>query len=251
MRAIRVVGIALAGAAATLALGGPAALADEEPAATGDSTPSVERSDPGVPDSPDALDAPDALDTPDLPDIPDSPGLPAEDSGDSGDESPGKGGGGGGTTSFDFTVTPAAVAPGGTVTLNTVACQSPTVTVSSEAFETVTLQEGRPGTARISEDAEPGAEYEITFDCAGEKGLARFTVGGGPAHNGEDGGTDAGIGALPPGEAETPGGGVRAGTGGSTDALSPARTATGSVLVAGALGGGAVLAYRRRAGNRG
>ncbi|MER7049166.1 ICP22 family protein [Streptomyces jumonjinensis] len=46
-----------------------------------------------------------------------------------------------------------------------------------------------------------------------------------------------------------PGGGVRAGSGGSLDGLSPVQITAGSALIAGAVGGGTVLLYRRRAGH--
>ncbi|WP_153483179.1 hypothetical protein [Streptomyces katsurahamanus] len=48
-----------------------------------------------------------------------------------------------------------------------------------------------------------------------------------------------------------PGGGVRAGSGGSLDGLSPVQITAGSALIAGAVGGGTVLLYRRRAGHGG
>lgn len=76
-------------------------------------------------------------------------------------------------TSFGFTVSPSTVAPGGTVTLNATGCEVPSVTVSSGVFDTVTLEEGRSATARVDDDAKPGAEYEVTFDCKGRRAPRR------------------------------------------------------------------------------
>lgn len=72
-------------------------------------------------------------------------------------------------TSFGFTVSPSTVAPGGTVTLNATGCEVPSVTVSSGVFDTVTLEEGHSATARVDDDAKPGAEYDVTFDCKGRR----------------------------------------------------------------------------------
>ncbi|MEO3974768.1 hypothetical protein [Streptomyces sp. CAU 1734] len=144
-------------------------------------------------------------------------------------------------TSFDFTVSPLTVAPGGTVTLNAAECASPTVTASSGVFETVTLSGGRPGTARIFEHAEADTEYDVTFDCKGEKGTAKLSVKG----------------SRPPGEAGNhttpqhpvkPGGGVNAGAGGDSGGPSAAQITAGSLLVAGAVGGGGLLLRRRAEG---
>ncbi|MGW6458668.1 hypothetical protein ACWF94_22600 [Streptomyces sp. NPDC055078] len=219
MRAIRVASLTLIGTAAALALSAPAALAADD----------------------------------------DGSAVPPGD--------------GSGITSFGFTVSPEEVAPGGTVTLNATECESPAVTVSSGVFDTVTLSEGLPATAKIFADAKPGAEYDITFDCKGEKGTTTLTVSGSGSHTGtdpdthtgtgtgadtgSDTGADAGshtgtgahtgTGSHTPGDPAKPGGGVRAGAGGSLPGLSPAQLAVGSALVAGAVGGGAVLLLRRRA----
>ncbi len=181
MRALRVASLAAIGSAAALALGAPAALADEE----GDITP------------------------------------------------------------FGFTVTPEEVAPGETVTLNATECDSPTMTASSGVFETVTLQEGLPATATVFEDAKPGADYDITFDCKGEKATTTLTVSATATASLTQ--TVPGTATHTPSPLTKPDGGVKAGSGGSLPGLSPTQTVLGSVLVAGALGGGVVL-LRRRAG---
>lgn len=149
-------------------------------------------------------------------------------------------GAGGGTdiTSFGFSVTPRTVAPGGTVTLTTDGCEVPSVTVTSGVFDTVTLTEGRPGRATVDLDAKTGAEYEIAFDCKGERGTTTLTV----AH-----GTTPPPAPVTPAHPTPPHKGVKAGFGGSTgsDALGAAELATGAVLIAAAAGSALVLARRR------
>jgi hypothetical protein len=216
-------------------------------------------------------------------------------------------------TPFGFTVTPTTVAPGGTVTLSATECEATAVTASSGVFDPVTLPEGRPATARISEDAKPGAEHQVTFDCAGEKGTTPLTITGASKSEPSAGSVAASAsGSEPELEAEAeadpeptlesvlgskpdagavnksepepaaepeagfkpelqpqpqpplkpdfgshtatdpttgttkPGGGVKAGAGGSLTELSPAQLACGSVLVAGALSGAGVLLLRQR-----
>ncbi|MEV4682278.1 hypothetical protein [Streptomyces kurssanovii] len=141
---------------------------------------------------------------------------------------------GGGVTSFAFSVSPSTVEPGGTVTLAATDCPAKKVTMSSEVFDTVTVHDGRPATAKVDKDAEPGAEYEVTFDCKGEKGHAPLTIAAG------SGGTHR------PGTVK-PGGGAHAGSGGSFTDPGPARSVAGWTLVACALGGGVYL-LRRRSG---
>ncbi|MFI9586069.1 hypothetical protein ACIHCQ_30480 [Streptomyces sp. NPDC052236] len=216
-------------------------------------------------------------------------------------------------TPFGFTVTPTTVAPGGTVTLSATECEATAATASSDVFDTVTLSAGRPATARVSEDAKPGAEHQVTFDCAGEKGTSALAITGGsksePSAGAVSGseseqepetapgpasepalesvpdvpdvpGSKLDSGPVTASEPESkpeaefkpepppqpglvpdsgshtvtgpttgmtkPGGGVKAGAGGSLAELSPAQLAAGSVLVAGALGGAVVLLLRHR-----
>ncbi|MER8230795.1 hypothetical protein [Streptomyces sp. NPDC094049] len=153
-----------------------------------------------------------------------------------------------GITSFGFSATPATVAPGGTVTLTTDGCEVPSVTVTSGIFETVTLTEGRTGTATVDVDATAGTEHEITFDCKGERGTTKVTV----AH-GDTGGHrpehesgvhrpehDAG---MPPGAHK----GVKAGYGTATasEGLGTTEVVIGVLLIAGALGAAITLTRRR------
>ncbi|QIP88051.1 hypothetical protein GLX30_33075 [Streptomyces sp. Tu 2975] len=137
-------------------------------------------------------------------------------------------------TSFAFSVSPSTVEPGGTVTLTATECPAKKVTVSSEVFETVTVHDGGPATAKVDKDAKPGAEYKVVFDCKGEKGHAPLTIA-------------TGSGGTHPPATVKPGGGAHAGTGGSVSDPGPARSVAGWALVACALGGGVYL-LRRRSG---
>ncbi|MFD5322498.1 hypothetical protein [Streptomyces sp. NPDC127092] len=132
-------------------------------------------------------------------------------------------------TSFGFSVTPRTVAPGGTVTLKSDGCEVPTVTVESGVFDTVTLNEGHEGTATVDLDAKVGAQYEVTFDCKGERGTTTLTIAGGGGHH-----TDPTTGAHK---------GVKAGFG--SDGVGTTEMVTGAVLIAGALGSAVVLMRRR------
>ncbi|MFF0062343.1 hypothetical protein ACFYRC_12440 [Streptomyces sp. NPDC005279] len=122
-------------------------------------------------------------------------------------------------TSFDFTASPATVAPGGTVTLHATECEAPTVTASSGVFKTVTLDEGRPATTKIAADAKPDAKYDVTFVCKGEKGTTPVTVtGSSGSRTGTKTGADAGTAAGTGTGADTgTGTGTDTGTGTSAD----------------------------------
>ncbi|MGW3404977.1 hypothetical protein [Streptomyces zhihengii] len=162
-------------------------------------------------------------------------------------------------TSFAYSVSPASVAPGGTVSLTATECASATVTVTAPVFDTVTLSGGKPGRAELYPDAEPGAEYEVVFTCEGETGRARLTVSGSsgqhhspaprpgestrpPAHDPDR--------HEKPGKDVKPGGGVKAGTGGSFTDLGPARLAAGGLVIAAGLAWAGLLLLRRRSGGR-
>ncbi|SEC06051.1 hypothetical protein [Streptomyces sp. TLI_105] len=147
-------------------------------------------------------------------------------------------------TSFGFSVTPATIAPGGTVTLTSDGCEVPSVTVTSTVFETVTLNEGRPGTATVDLDAKVGTEYEITFDCKGERGTTRLAIAQGDTggNTGHDTGTHTGAHK-----------GVKAGygtaaSGADADGLGATELVTGVLLIAGALGAAVVLTRRHADG---
>ncbi|MFF8605936.1 hypothetical protein ACF06X_08365 [Streptomyces sp. NPDC015346] len=160
-------------------------------------------------------------------------------------------------TSFGFSVSPETVAPGGTVTLKSDGCEVPSVTVSSGVFDTVTLNEGHAGSATVDLDAKVGAEYVVTFDCKGEKGTTMLTIAGGSGHStgghstgGHSTGGDSTGGHTAGGTDTGAHKGVRAGFGGGFGEFGTAATVTGSVLIAGALGGAVVLIRRRGAHGR-
>ncbi|MGA5214958.1 hypothetical protein ACPCAE_02630 [Streptomyces cinereoruber] len=190
-------------------------------------------------------------------------------------------------TSFGFSATPETVVPGDTVTLTSEGCEAPSVTAASGVFDTVTLEEGRPGTATVDSDAKPGARYEITFDCAGERGTTSLTVAGDGAREHGDGVTDPADPAAPaapvepadpadpavpvePADPTDAGGtgtggtgghdtgaqkGVKAGygtaaSGAESDGLATAEVVTGVLLIVGALGSAVVLTRRRTADGR-
>lgn len=148
-----------------------------------------------------------------------------------------------GITSFGFSVSPETVAPGGTVTLKSDGCEVPSVTVTSGVFDTVTLDEGRSGSATVDLDAKAGAQYEITFDCKGERGTATLTVA-----QGDTGGNTTGHDEGMPSGANK---GVKAGYGtaaasdADTDSLGVTEVVTGVLLIVGALGAAIVLTRRR------
>ncbi|MET9346172.1 hypothetical protein [Streptomyces termitum] len=146
-------------------------------------------------------------------------------------------------TSFGFSVSPRTIAPGGTVTLTTEGCEVPSVTVTSGIFDTVTLTEGRPGRATVDLDAKAGTQYEIAFDCKGERGTTTLTVEGGGAPH------DRPTPPAPhePSAPHDPPKGVKAGFGGSTgsETLGTAELAAGGVLIAAAAGTAFVLTRRR------
>ncbi|MFE5513571.1 hypothetical protein ACFQ9J_23855 [Streptomyces sp. NPDC056529] len=122
----------------------------------------------------------------------------------------------GAVTPFGFSVTPETVAPGGTVTLASEGCEVPSVTVTSGVFDTVTLEEGRPGTATVDFGAKAGARYEITFDCQGERGTAALTVAGDAAREHEGAATEPADGTTGTGNTDGTTGGHDTGTGTET-----------------------------------
>lgn len=153
-------------------------------------------------------------------------------------------------TSFGFSVSPETVAPGGTVTLKSDGCEAPSVTVTSGVFDSVTLDEGRAGTAKVDADAKAGAEYQVTFECKGEKGTATLTIAGGSTGGHETGGNTTGGhetgGHTTPDTDTGAHKGVKAGFGGGAGELGTIEAVTGTALIAGAFGAAGVLLLRRR-----
>ncbi|MFC9793732.1 hypothetical protein ACFVJI_13910 [Streptomyces sp. NPDC127584] len=151
-----------------------------------------------------------------------------------------------GVTPFGFSVSPETVAPGGTVTLTSDGCEEPTVTVTSGVFDTVTLNEGRDGSATVDIDAKSGAQYQITFDCKGERGTATLTI----AQGKPDGTTTGHHETVPPGahKGVKAGYGTAAASGGESEGLGVTEVVTGVLLIVGALGAAVVLTRRRGSG---
>ncbi|MFB6671489.1 hypothetical protein ACFVDQ_22320 [Streptomyces sp. NPDC057684] len=135
-------------------------------------------------------------------------------------------------------MSPTTVSPGGTVTINATKCQTPTVRVTAPVFDEVTLNGGRSAKAKVFPGAKPGAEYDVTFDCKGERGTAKLKISAGGAR------------PTTPTTPTVPGG-VEAGDGGSLSKLDVTQLLAGTALVAGAVGAGGVYAVRRRSGSQG
>ncbi|WP_455360348.1 hypothetical protein [Streptomyces sp. SYSU K21746] len=151
---------------------------------------------------------------------------------------------------------------------------TPTATAADAALRAagcetsdVTVSEGRSGTAKVEPAAEPGAEYDVTLDCAGEEGLAGLTIADAEdapetdaEHDDTDEHEDTAYGDTEhqlgghdePGawaESGPPTGvrqGVKAGVGGSLTGIAPVPTAAGAALIAGAAGAGVHLMRRHR-----
>lgn len=126
-------------------------------------------------------------------------------------------------TSFGFSVSPRTVAPGGTVTLSSNGCQTPTVKADAPVFDTTELNEGHSATARVYDDAKPGAQYQVQFTCGNETGTTTLTIATGSINHG-----------------------VNAGTGGSVGGFDATQMAIGGALVAGVLAAGLYLVRRQQ-----
>ncbi|MGW0737924.1 hypothetical protein [Streptomyces sp. NPDC002851] len=137
--------------------------------------------------------------------------------------------------SWQVSVSPTTVAPGGKVTLSSSGCKVPTVTADSAVFDTTELNEGHSATAHVFPDAKPGAEYEVTFTCKGKTKTVPLMIsdrgGHHPTHH----------------PTHPPHRGVKAGEGGTWDSFSPGQLALGGLLVVGAL----TFAVRKARGNDG
>ncbi len=87
----------------------------------------------------------------------------------------------GASSTFNPTITPSVIAPGGRVTLGAGGCTGET-TVSSGIFDTATIPSGSTtATATVDSDARRGAVYAVTFTC-GSTGTSRnvnLTITGG------------------------------------------------------------------------
>ncbi|MFZ3493172.1 hypothetical protein ACODT5_08055 [Streptomyces sp. 5.8] len=161
-------------------------------------------------------------------------------------------------TSFGFAITPSTVAPGGQVVLSVTGCNAAFATVSSGVFDTVSIDRGKTARVTVDQDARRGAQYSVSFTCAGETGSADLTITGGTgrpttsstvgarkspsAVAGTSTGTSAGTGT---GASRPAALGVRGGLGGSIAGLDPLELGAGAGLVLGGLVG-LGYALRRR-----
>ncbi|MCJ0875124.1 hypothetical protein [Streptomyces sp. AP-93] len=173
-------------------------------------------------------------------------------------------------TSFGFAITPSTVAPGGQVVLSVTGCNAAFATVSSGVFDTVSIDRGKTARVTVDRDARRGAQYSVSFTCAGETGSADLTITGGTgrpttsstvgtrrtatasasAATGTRTGTSAGTGTGTGTSAGTGASsratlGVRGGLGGSVAGLDPLELGAGAGLVLGGLVG-LGYALRRR-----
>ncbi|WP_404951302.1 hypothetical protein HFP69_02630 [Streptomyces sp. ARC12] len=154
----------------------------------------------------------------------------------------------GATSTFNPTITPSVIAPGGRVTLGAGGCTGET-SVTSGIFDTTTIPSGSTtATATIDTDARRGAVYAVTFVC-GSTGTSRnvnLTITGGATSTPTPTPTTvptASSTALVPG-------GVRGGLGGSSGGTDTVEMAAGAALVATAAAGALYFARRRTADRR-
>ncbi|KOV99048.1 hypothetical protein ADK65_19000 [Streptomyces sp. NRRL B-1140] len=146
-------------------------------------------------------------------------------------------------TDFNFSVLPSTVRAGGEVTLHVTrnrACRGEAA-VDSPAFDPVTIPRGETWTTVVVDrDAEPGALYDVEFECDGSRGFARLTIARGrPAHHPD---------RHP---AHHPRKGVHAGEGGTLAGFDLKEIGLGAALIAGSLGVAYHFARRRTDGDAG
>ncbi len=156
---------------------------------------------------------------------------------------------GGGTSTFNPTITPSVIAPGGRVTLGSGGCTGET-TVSSGVFDTTVIPSGSTtGSATVDTGARRGAVYAVTFRC-GSTGTSRnvnLSITGGATSTPTPTATPTTV-PTASSTALVPGG-VRGGLGGSRS-TDTAQVAAGAALVATAAGGALYFARRRTAARR-
>ncbi|MDT0309937.1 hypothetical protein RM780_23715 [Streptomyces sp. DSM 44917] len=143
---------------------------------------------------------------------------------------------------FGFSVSPAAVRPGGAVDLTVTNCTRYEATAESAVFDRVVL--GMPGelqSARttVDADARVGATYDVTFTCGPESGTAPLTILAATTSPSPTGTATASSTVLPTR-------GARAGVGGTQSGGDTLLWAGAGVTLT-ALAAGFVL-FRRRAG---
>ncbi|MEV0238557.1 hypothetical protein AB0I06_01245 [Streptomyces sp. NPDC050674] len=136
---------------------------------------------------------------------------------------------------FVFSVAPSTIRPGGEVALRVErnrACRGEAV-VNSAVFDMVTIAPHETwAPAVVDWDAEPGAVYDVEFECGRSSGVARLTIAGGhPTHHPTH---------RPTHHPHHPHKGVHAGEGGTVAGFDLKEIGLGAALIAGSLG----VAYR-------
>ncbi|MFJ1589171.1 hypothetical protein ACIOD0_02800 [Kitasatospora albolonga] len=159
----------------------------------------------------------------------------------------------GAINTFNPTISPSVVAPGGRVTLGGGGCTGET-TVTSGIFDTTVIPSGSTtATATVDTDARRGAVYAVTFSC-GSTGTTRnvnltITAGATATPTPTTAPTTAptvsstAIAPIAPS-------GVRGGLGGSSGTPDTAQLAAGAALVLTAAAGTLYFARRRSADRR-
>ncbi|MEI7033435.1 hypothetical protein [Streptomyces pratensis] len=153
----------------------------------------------------------------------------------------------GAVSTFNPTIAPSVIAPGGRVTLGSGGCAGET-TVTSGIFGTAVIPSGSTtATATVDANARRGAVYAVTFTC-GSTGTSRnvnLAITAGATSTPTAAPTTAptvSSTALAPS-------GVRGGLGGGSGAPGTVEVAAGAALVA-AAGAGALFRARRRGSGR-
>lgn len=155
----------------------------------------------------------------------------------------------GASSTFNPTIAPSAIAPGGRVTLGAGGCTGET-TVTSGVFDTTVIPSGSTtATATVDADARRSAVYAVTFSC-GSTGTTRnvnLTITGGATSTPTAAPTSA---PTVSSTAIAPTGAAQGGMGGSTETMDTAQLAAGAALVASAAAGALYFVRRRGAGRR-
>ncbi|MEU0703437.1 hypothetical protein [Streptomyces bacillaris] len=159
----------------------------------------------------------------------------------------------GAINTFNPTITPSVVAPGGRVTLGGGGCTGET-TVTSGIFDTTVIPSGSTtATATVDTDARRGAVYAVTFSC-GSTGTTRnvnltITAGATVAPTPTPTTTTPTTTPTVSSTAIAPSG-VRGGLGGSAGTTDTVQIAAGAALVLAAATGTLYFARRRSTGRR-
>ncbi|MEW1612782.1 MULTISPECIES: hypothetical protein [unclassified Streptomyces] len=155
----------------------------------------------------------------------------------------------GAVNTFNPTIAPSVIAPGGRVTLGSGGCTGET-TVTSGIFDTTVIPSGgTTATATVDADARRGAVYAVTFVC-GSTGTSRnvnLSITAGPPS------TPTTVPTTAPTVSSTavaPTGAARGGLGGSMETMDSVELALGGALVVAAATGTLYFVRRRSAGRR-